>query len=324
MYKPSEQNLIPEILPTTAKQVGGSVTRALQDREERKRQSEYARGLVDVLGSSGDNNQFDLGRALSLIRNSAAESPDRIGGAMSGLQIIGRLLDQQKQNEIQRDQLGFVPSPSDFDRAHGAGYELVPTGHGRYKAVPSGKTSTEPSFTPTPEQIREGAASGLKWLPTSRGQGRWVEDPNNTANQSKTKAAPGDSWEALNKDVFNATGAHLGDWNSAANHRIEGDQFLADNPAAGKALKMPVPIYEQFLGRYNALQNGGTAPRADSTQDAPAGPAVQTPGVPGGGRSSGVNPTVALSQARAKINAGADAALVRQRLQELGVDPSGL
>jgi hypothetical protein len=40
--------------------------------------------------------------------------------------------------------------------------------------------------------------------------------------------------------------------------------------------------------------------------------------------TTGIDPAVALTQARAKIQAGADPALVKQRLQQLGVDPSGL
>jgi hypothetical protein len=134
-----------------------------------------------------------------------------------------------------------------------------------------------------------------------------------TQGPGKPTTTTGDTWELLDKDTHAVSGAHLGDWNSATNHRIEGDEFVADNPTAGGTLRLPVPVYQKFLDRFNALQNGTPAALPGNP---PPGPPV-TP-------SSGIDTAAAFSQARAKIQAGADPALVRQRLQKLGLDPSQL
>jgi hypothetical protein len=235
-----------------------------------------------------------------------------------------------KRLELEEAGLGFVPTQSDFDRAHAAGVELVPVGSGRFKAVSTTKTE---AFSPTQQQMDDAAARGWKWLPVSRSEGRWVQTnpPGGGAdfikhqtNALSRQVAPfGLTRDDL--DTIDADTANVVKYQDASGNQLEsstaellGNDAYAVGDAAGKPFKIPLPKFKGFIGQRNVLN------QMSATGQAPAMAPPSVSNGPSAGSSDSVDPSVALNQARVKIKAGADPAAVRARLQQLGVDPSGL
>lgn len=321
-------DLVPQIIVNAGNRLDDQISQAMAMSDQMRRQHEYATGLSMGLSADPAGSIADVIARLGVRSDGGAArdlSPDQLSGLLQGWQAGQQNRLAQQKSELESDQLGFMPTPADFDRAHGAGYELVPTGHGRYRAVSkgAGSGSNTPDFTPTPDQVAQGEKVGLVWFPTSRGQGRWIrKDGSEPGSQppapKASRAFPTDSLELLDKDVRAISGSPLSTFINGTNHRIVGDKFMVDGGGGIGTAQMPVPMYERFRDRYNSITAG------------PSQPASVLPGTSGAtnsgptGASGGIDASAALSQARAKIQAGADPNLVRQRLQQLGVDPNGL
>lgn len=74
------------------------------------------------------------------------------------------------------------------------------------------------------------------------------------------KQPKADSFEQLDKDVYSTTGAHIGDFATGRNPRIENDQFKVDiqNPdGTKKTVPLAATLYQKYLNRFNTLQGGG-------------------------------------------------------------------
>ncbi len=83
-------------------------------------------------------------------------------------------------------------------------------------------------------------------------------------------------YATLDKEVEAATGGSIADWRNSLKQRVEGNDFVADfpdkqimDPATGKSTmvkgrtrKVPLPLYQQLLGKVSALDNAGSAPSA--------------------------------------------------------------
>lgn len=141
------------------------------------------------------------------------------------------------------------------------------------------------NWSPDPGTVKRLEAMGIVAAPTS---------PHSVQYMDTRKRGDQDEWTRLDRDARAITGAGLGEWAKAKNHRIEDGKMVAEiegvEPPKGmdptvarlaglakpaKKLVAPVAEYQALIGRYQALSQGDGAAPAGRTAPAEVGGAPE-------------------------------------------------
>lgn len=278
-----------------ASSISSALTGAFEKYEEKKKQKAFNDTTFDYIAKS-----FPGAVPAEALEKYHTASANEQNGMVLAAQKNMAMQAQQQQAGMQQQQFGAQ------QQQFGAEMALKRDQFGLQQDIANRKS--EP-FQPRALSVKD-PVTGEDFSMVQNSPNSVVPTPSTKAKAAGNK--DGDSIEKVNSEIKSLTGVGLSELTNATDRQFTDDGYFVAKAGGAKdvfgteqasqPVKIPAAKYNELVSRYQSL-TGDAAKPPTATKTAPS---------------------AALARARAAIAAGAPKDAVAARLQQMGIDPTGL